>query len=136
MQIDWFPLWLSLRVAFVSTAVALALGLWIAYILANRLIFYKALRDKFTDLPRLRLPPSASTPTAAYQFFQSLFERAVRRSGDYEPLFYPHERDWASKLVFEAPGAHPFGVDIALVFEQPAQTVLPPDRRKDEGVLR
>jgi ABC-type molybdate transport system permease subunit len=36
MQIDWFPLWLSLRVAFVSTAVAFVLGLWLAYILANR----------------------------------------------------------------------------------------------------
>ena len=36
MQIDWFPLWLSLRVAFVSTAIAFVAGLWLAYILANR----------------------------------------------------------------------------------------------------
>ena len=36
MPIDWFPLWLSLRVALMSTALALAAGLWIAYILANR----------------------------------------------------------------------------------------------------
>ena len=35
MNIDWFPLWLSLRVAFLSTALALAGGLWIAYLLAN-----------------------------------------------------------------------------------------------------
>ena len=41
MPIDWFPLWLSLRVAVLSTAVALAAGLWIAYILANREFRYK-----------------------------------------------------------------------------------------------
>ncbi len=37
MPIDWFLLWLSFpRVALVSTVVALAAGLWIAYVLANR----------------------------------------------------------------------------------------------------
>jgi len=35
MEIDWFPLWLSLRVAVLSTALAFAGGLWIAYLLAN-----------------------------------------------------------------------------------------------------
>ena len=35
MTIDWFPLWLSLRVAFISTAMALAAGLWIAYLLGQ-----------------------------------------------------------------------------------------------------
>ena len=45
------------------------------------------------------------TPSDAYKGLQKLFERAVVRSGDYEPLFYPHERDWASALVFEPPGA-------------------------------
>lgn len=77
----------------------------LAYILVNRLIFYKALRDRFADLPRLQLAGSVRTPDAAYRSLQGLFERAVRRSGDYEPLFYPHEKDWASRLLFEAPGA-------------------------------
>ncbi len=36
MAIDWFPLWLSLRVAGVATALSLVLGLWLAYALANR----------------------------------------------------------------------------------------------------
>ena len=57
MQIDWFPLWLSLRVAFVSTAVALALGLWIAYILANREFRGKEVLDAAVTLP-LVLPPT------------------------------------------------------------------------------
>ena len=57
MPIDWFPLWLSLRVAVVSTAVALALGLWLAYILANREFRGKEVLDAAVTLP-LVLPPT------------------------------------------------------------------------------
>src|ERR1700692_2168051 len=57
MPIDWFPLWLSLRVAVVSTAVALAVGLWIAYILANREFRFKEVLDALVTLP-LVLPPT------------------------------------------------------------------------------
>src|SRR3984885_4028894 len=57
MPIDWFPLWLSLRVAVVSTSVALALGLWLAYILANREFRGKEILDAAVTLP-LVLPPT------------------------------------------------------------------------------
>src|SRR5580704_11789655 len=57
MPIDWFPLWLSLRVAVVSTAVALGLGLWLAYILANRNFRGKEVVDAMVTLP-LVLPPT------------------------------------------------------------------------------
>src|SRR5258706_15468110 len=57
MQMDWFPLWLSLRVAVVSTAVALAAGLWIAYVLANREFRGKEALDAAVTLP-LVLPPT------------------------------------------------------------------------------
>ena len=57
MQIDWFPLWLSLRVAFVSTAVAFVAGLWLAYILANREFRGKEVLDAAITLP-LVLPPT------------------------------------------------------------------------------
>jgi molybdate transport system permease protein len=57
MPIDWFPLWLSLRVALVSTVVALGAGLWIAYILANREFRGKAAVDAAVTLP-LVLPPT------------------------------------------------------------------------------
>jgi len=53
----------------------------------NRIIFYRALYDKFGDLPRLELKPSIKTAADAYGKLQSLFERAAKRSGDYEPLF-------------------------------------------------
>ncbi|HEY4365441.1 MAG TPA: molybdate ABC transporter permease subunit [Bryobacteraceae bacterium] len=57
MPIDWFPLWLSLQVAFVSTAVALAAGLWLAYVLANREFRGKEVLDAAVTLP-LVLPPT------------------------------------------------------------------------------
>src|SRR6516225_5562868 len=57
MHIDWFPLWLSLRVAFVSTALAIAAGLSIAYILANRDFRGKEVVDAAVTLP-LVLPPT------------------------------------------------------------------------------
>ncbi|MEQ1949188.1 MAG: molybdate ABC transporter permease subunit [Bryobacteraceae bacterium] len=57
MTIDWFPLWLSLRVAAISTVVALAAGLWIAYLLANRDFRGKNVLDAAVTLP-LVLPPT------------------------------------------------------------------------------
>jgi molybdate transport system permease protein len=57
MHMDWFPLWLSLRVAFLSTAVAFVIGLWFAYILANREFRGKELLDAAITLP-LVLPPT------------------------------------------------------------------------------
>lgn len=57
MGIDWFPLWLSLRVAGISTAVALAIGLWLAWTLANRQFRGKEVLDAAVTLP-LVLPPT------------------------------------------------------------------------------
>jgi len=57
MHIDWFPLWLSLRVALMATAVALAAGLWLAYLLANRDFRGKEVLDAALTLP-LVLPPT------------------------------------------------------------------------------
>ncbi len=57
MPINWFPLWLSLRVAFISTAIALAVGLWLAYVLANRNFRGKEVLDSAVTLP-LVLPPT------------------------------------------------------------------------------
>ena len=57
MAIDWFPLWLSLRVAVISTALALVIGLWIAYLLANREFRGKEVLDAAVTLP-LVLPPT------------------------------------------------------------------------------
>jgi molybdate transport system permease protein len=57
MPIDWFPLWLSLRVAVLSTAISVATGLWVAYLLANRNFRGKEIVDAAVTLP-LVLPPT------------------------------------------------------------------------------
>jgi molybdate transport system permease protein len=56
-SIDWFPLWLSLRVAALSTVLAVAIGVWLAYLLANRSFRGKELLDAAVTLP-LVLPPT------------------------------------------------------------------------------
>ena len=57
MPIDWFPLWLSLRVAALSTFIALCAGGWLAYVLANRSFRGKEALDAAIALP-LVLPPT------------------------------------------------------------------------------
>jgi molybdate transport system permease protein len=57
MAIDWFPLWLSLRVAAISTILALVIGLWLAWVLANRVFRGRELIDAAVTLP-LVLPPT------------------------------------------------------------------------------
>src|ERR1700692_772096 len=57
MPIDVFPLGLSLRVAAISTVMAIVLGLWVAWVLANRAFRGKELIDAAVTLP-LVLPPT------------------------------------------------------------------------------
>lgn len=57
MAIDWFPLWLSLRVAAVSTLIAFAGGVALAYLLANRAFRGRDVLDAVVSLP-LVLPPT------------------------------------------------------------------------------
>jgi len=54
---DWFPLWLSLKVAVLSTAIAVAGGLYLVYLLANREFRGKEVLDAALTLP-LVLPPT------------------------------------------------------------------------------
>jgi methylase of polypeptide subunit release factors len=77
----------------------------LAYVWANRLIFYKALRARFPELPRLVLKRSVKTSDAAVSAFHRYFRKAVDQSGDYEPLLFPNTEDWATELVFQAPNA-------------------------------
>jgi methylase of polypeptide subunit release factors len=77
----------------------------LAYVWANRIIFYKALRSRFPQLPRLELKAQVKTAAQAEAAFDILFRRAVEVSGDYEPLLFPGVRDWATQLVFDSDGA-------------------------------
>jgi molybdate transport system permease protein len=51
MPIDWFPLWLSLRVAALATLVALPVALGLAYLLARRRFRGKAALEALIMLP-------------------------------------------------------------------------------------
>jgi molybdate transport system permease protein len=57
MSIDWFPLWLSLRVAGFATVISLAVSLYVAHLLASRDWRGKELLDAGATLP-LVLPPT------------------------------------------------------------------------------
>ncbi len=57
MSIDWFPLWLSLRVAALATLFSLVIGISVAYFLANRTFPGKEVVDAIATLP-LVLPPT------------------------------------------------------------------------------
>ncbi|OFV99307.1 MAG: molybdenum ABC transporter permease subunit [Acidobacteria bacterium RIFCSPLOWO2_12_FULL_54_10] len=56
-QIDWFPLWLSLRVASIATIFSLAIGLILAYVLSRYRFRGRELLDSFITLP-IVLPPT------------------------------------------------------------------------------
>ncbi len=73
----------------------------LAYVWANRLIFYKALRSRFPDLSRLDLRPSVKTADDAVAALNRLLQKAVDRSGDYESLLMPQAADWATAVVFQ-----------------------------------
>ena len=57
MPLNWSPLWLSLRVASIATAISLAVGIYLAYVLANRRFRGRDLLDAAVTLP-LTLPPT------------------------------------------------------------------------------
>jgi molybdate transport system permease protein len=55
--LDWFPLWLSLRVASLATLLVLSLGTLLAYLLSHKNFRGKQLLDSLITLP-LVLPPT------------------------------------------------------------------------------
>lgn len=92
MPMDWFPLWLSLRVAVISTAISLAIGLWLAWLLANRDFRGKELLDAAVTLP-LVLPPTV----LGYYLLVLL--------GRHSPLGQIYEWTFGSPLVFSEQAA-------------------------------
>jgi molybdate transport system permease protein len=87
MAINWFPLWLSLRVAALATLVSLFFGLWVAYMLANRNFRGKELLDAVVMLP-LVLPPTV----LGYYLLVAL--------GRSSPIGHLYEWAFGTPLVF------------------------------------
>jgi len=57
MAVDWFPLWLTLRVAAIATLLAVGAGLWLGWLLAKPPFKGQAILDSAVSLP-LALPPT------------------------------------------------------------------------------
>jgi hypothetical protein len=72
----------------------------LVYVLANRIIFYQALRTRFSTMPELRL--RGKTAAETYSTIRRTFSYAVRLTGDYNTLFDPNDDAdaWAGELVF------------------------------------
>jgi len=77
----------------------------LAYIWTNRFIFYKALKARFPQLPKLELAPNIKTGLQATKRINEIFRYASEESGDYETLLFPEEHDWANDQVFSPEGA-------------------------------
>ena len=86
-QVDWFPLWLSLRVAAIATLISLVLGLAIAYVLANYDFRGKEVLDAILTLP-IVLPPTV----LGYYLLVLLGRQSF--------LGRLHESFWGAPLVF------------------------------------
>jgi molybdate transport system permease protein len=102
MDIDWFPLWLSLRVAALSTLVALLLGLWLAWLLARRDFRGRDVVDAAVTLP-LVLPP-----TVLGYYLLVLLGRASPLGKFYEwifgqPLVFTWQAAVLAALIHSAP---------------------------------
>ncbi len=85
MDIDWFPLWLSLRVAFLATIAVVISGTGFAYLLARCRFRGKDLLDSLFTLP-LVLPPTVlgyyllvllGRPSPLGKLYESLFGKPL-----------------------------------------------------------
>jgi len=92
--IDWFPLWLSLRVAALATAAVLAAGTWVAYVLSHKSFRGKDLVDSVITLP-LVLPP-----TVLGYYLLVLLSRSSPLGHMYESVFgQPLVFTWQAAVV-------------------------------------
>lgn len=102
MAIDWFPLWLSLRVAALSTLIAFLLALFLAWLLANREFRGKEILDASITLPFV-LPP-----TVLGYYLLVLLGRASPLGKVYEwifgqPLVFTWQAAVVAALIHSAP---------------------------------
>jgi molybdate transport system permease protein len=102
MQLDWFPLWLSLRVAAIATALSVCIGLSLAYILANRDFRGKEILDAAVTLP-LVLPPTVLGYYLLVSFGrESVFGR-IYESAFGAPLVFTWQAAVIAALFHSAP---------------------------------
>ncbi|MCL5105397.1 MAG: N-6 DNA methylase [Armatimonadetes bacterium] len=72
------------------------------YVLANKVVFYKALRRRFTRMRALRIPGTVATGAGLQSLLAEHFEHAAAVSSDYETVFYGDYGDTLPFLSDEA----------------------------------
>src|SRR4051812_31149561 len=93
-QIDWFPLWLSLKVAVIATAISMTLGLALAYALARGRFRGRELLDALVTLPVV-LPP-----TVLGYYLLVLLGRTTALGRGFEAVFgFPLVFTWQAAVV-------------------------------------
>jgi len=108
MPVNWSPLWLSLRVASIATAISLVIGIYLAYLLANRRFHGRDLLDAAVALP-LTLPPTV----LGYYLLVSIGQHSPIGQG-YQWLFHaPLVFTWQAAVVASTVHAIPLLVRTA-----------------------
>jgi len=96
-QIDWFPFWLSLRVAVIATAISLVVGLALAYLLARHEFRGREVLDSVITLP-IVLPP-----TVLGYYLLVLLGRNSGLGRGFEAVFgFPLVFTWQAAVVAAA----------------------------------
>src|SRR3990172_9835063 len=96
-QIDWFPLWLSLKVAVIAASISVAAGLALAYLLARRRFRGRNLLDAVVTLPVV-LPP-----TVLGYYLLVLLGRSTPLGRAFESVFgFPLVFTWQAAVVAAA----------------------------------
>lgn len=85
------------------------------YVLVNKIVFYQALRKKFTTLPQLRLGAGIKTAADLEAVFAKVFERAERITRDYETVF---DGDFGDALPFLSDDVVPPWRDLVKSIDQ------------------
>lgn len=67
------------------------------YVLANKIIFYKALRRRFTRMRALKIPKSITTGKELRELLEAYFQHAIETSKDYQTVF---KGDFGDNLPF------------------------------------
>jgi methylase of polypeptide subunit release factors len=70
------------------------------YAVANKLVFYDALRKRFSDLPRLDVPSEVRTGEQLFGRLLAFFDQARYVTGDYETVFGNVQGDVGSRIPF------------------------------------
>lgn len=93
-QIDWFPLWLSLKVAVIATVISVAVGLALAYVLARHRFRGRNILDSIVTLP-IVLPP-----TVLGYYLLVLLGRNTPLGRGFEALFgFPLVFTWQAAVI-------------------------------------